>query len=245
MDRVRILRLRSEIREIHRRNRRKQRERLRERGTIPPSIPGFPSRPGKDKNSCDNATHPSDARPESNFSRRQNPPWAAQARPRHHRVVADVNDKNTMTTITDSDFSTFGSEKSKWAILTHNGVVMDPTLKDSILSLDISKTSGANWHGELRYSPFPVKVGDILKVSFSARAKHPFTFSVWLGQQNAPYKSLVSEDNHFGAPMMTTEWQTFTHTWHPFMDEELSRLNFVLGQIDTTVDIKGVALIKS
>lgn len=116
-----------------------------------------------------------------------------------------------MTTITDSNFSTLGKEKSKWAILTHHGIEMNPTLRDSILSLEISKTSGANWHGELRYSPFPVKPGDTLEVTFSARAKHPFPFSVWLGQQDAPYKSLVSEDNHFGSPMMTTEWQTFTH----------------------------------
>jgi hypothetical protein len=157
-----------------------------------------------------------------------------------------VNVNNAMTPIiTDSDFSTFGKAHSKWALLTHEGVGMAPTLKDSVLSLEISKTRGANWHGELRYSPFPVKQGDVFTVSFSARAKHPFSFSVWLGQQNAPWKSLVSEENRFGAPMMAPEWQTFTHTWHPVLEEENSRLNFVLGQIDNTVEIKDVKLAKS
>lgn len=149
------------------------------------------------------------------------------------------------TIITDSDFSTFGKDNSKWAILTHKGVEMKPTLKDSVLSLDISKTLGANWHGELRYSPFPVKAGDTFRVSFSARAKHPFTFSVWLGQQDAPYKSLVREENHFGEEMMTAEWQAFSHTWHPFLEEESARLNFVLGQIDNSVEIKEVKLTKN
>jgi len=149
------------------------------------------------------------------------------------------------TIITDSDFSTFGKDNSKWAILTHAGVVIEPTLKDSVLSLDVSKTHGANWHGELRFSPFPVKVGDTFTVSFSARSKRPFTFSVWLGQQNEPWASLVPKENHFGAPMMPAEWQAFTHTWHPFLDEESARLNFALGQIDTTVEIKDVKLTKT
>jgi len=149
------------------------------------------------------------------------------------------------TFITDSDFRSFGNDNSKWAILIHEGIEMRPTLKDFILALDISKTRGANWHGELRYSPFPVKAEDTFTVSFSARAKHPFTFSVWLGQQNDPWKSLIPEENHFGAQLMTAEWQTFTHTWHPFMDEESARLNFVLGQIDNIVEIKDVKLVKT
>ena len=146
--------------------------------------------------------------------------------------------------ITDPDFSTLGRESSKWTILTHHGVEMVPTVKDSVLSLAISKAQGANWHGELRYSPFPARQGDIFEVTFSARAEHPFTFSVWLGQQDAPYKSLVHEENHFGAPVMNSEWHTYTHTWHPFLSEEAARLNFVLGQIDNTVEIKYVQLSK-
>lgn len=149
------------------------------------------------------------------------------------------------TIIADSNFSTLGKDKSKWVILTHKGVEMKPTVKNSILSLDISKTLGANWHGELRYSPFQVRSGDTFAVSFSARAKHPFSFSVWLGQQDPPHKSLVSNENHFRERMMTSEWQKFTHTWHPILTEESARLNFVLGQIDNVVEIKDVDLAKS
>jgi hypothetical protein len=148
------------------------------------------------------------------------------------------------TTITDSNFSTFGENESKWAILQHEGVEMRPTLKDGILSLDISKTQGANWHGELRYSPFQVTAGDTFTVSFSARATHPFTFSVWLGQRDSPYASLVTEENHFGEEVMPAEWQTFSHTWHACIDEDCARLNFVLGQIDNTVELQDVILIR-
>jgi hypothetical protein len=147
--------------------------------------------------------------------------------------------------ISDPHFSTLGRSESKWAVLTHRGVVMTPSVENSVLRLEISKTSGANWHGELRYAPFPVVAGDIFTVSFSARAKHPFTFSVWLGQQDSPHKSLVSEENHFGEKMMTSDWKTFTHTWKPVLREETARLNFVLGQIDNVVEIKDIKLKKS
>lgn len=144
--------------------------------------------------------------------------------------------------ITDPHFTTLGRPDSRWSILTHQGVIMAPTVQDSVLTLEISQTRGANWHGELRYSPFPVAVGETFMVEFSARAQTPFTFSVWLGQQNAPYQSLVSKENHFGEKMLTAEWQTFTHTWHPVVAEPEARLNFVLGQIDNTVEIKDVSL---
>jgi hypothetical protein len=146
--------------------------------------------------------------------------------------------------ISDPDFTTLGKTDSKWAVLTHKGVVMTPSIENSILRLEISKTSGANWQGALRYSPFPVAAGDIFAVSFSARTKHPFTFSVWLGQQDSPYKSLVSEENHFGEKMMTSDWQAFTHTWKPVLSEKAARLNFVLGQIDNWVEIKDIELNK-
>jgi len=146
--------------------------------------------------------------------------------------------------INDFEFSTFGRQGSKWALLCHNGVEMKPALHDSVLSLKISNTHGANWHGELRYSPFPVRAGDTFVVSFSARAKHPFTFSVWLGQQDAPFKSLVPEENHFGEDRMTSDWKDFTHTWNPFLDEKSARLNFVFGQIDNIVEIRDIKLTK-
>lgn len=153
--------------------------------------------------------------------------------------------KGAMTSIiTDPDFSTLGKADSKWTILTHQGVEMIPTVNEEVLSLAISGTHGANWHGELRYAPFPVREGETFEVTFSARAERPFSFSVWLGQLDAPYKSLVPEENHFGAPMMNPDWHTYTHTWHPNLSEESARLNFVLGQIDNTVEIKYVRLSK-
>ena len=123
---------------------------------------------------------------------------------------------------------------------------MKPTLHDSTLRLDISKATGANWHGELRYAPFPVLPSETYTVSFSAKAERPFTFSVWLGQQDSPHKSLVSDENenHFGEKMMTSEWQTFTHTWKPILSEKAARLNFAFGQIDNVVEIRDVELNK-
>src|ERR1700692_2457162 len=150
--------------------------------------------------------------------------------------------RNITEIISDPNFATLEGSASKWRLLTHKGVVMTPSVKNSILRMEISKTSGANWHGELSYSFFPVAVGDMFTVSFSVRAKHPFTFSVWLGQQDSPYKSLVSEENHFGEKMMTSDWKTFTHTWKPILSEKTARLNFVLGQIDNSVEIKDVKL---
>jgi hypothetical protein len=44
--------------------------------------------------------------------------------------------------------------------------------------------------------------------------------------------------------MMTSQWQTFTHTWKPILTEEAARLNFVLGQIDNVVEIRDVELNK-
>jgi len=146
--------------------------------------------------------------------------------------------------ISDPHFTTLGAATSKWALISHHGVVMTPSVENSVLRLDLAKTSRANWHGELRYSPFPVAVGDLFTVSFSARSKHPFTFSVWLGQQDSPHQSLVSEENHFGEKMMTSDWQTFTHNWKPVLNEKAARLNFVLGQIDNSIEIKDVSLKK-
>jgi len=146
--------------------------------------------------------------------------------------------------ISDPHFATLGKSPSRWALDAHLGIVVTSAVKDVVLHLDISSAQGANWHGALRYSPFPVKAGYTFTVSFSAKATHPFTFSVWLGQQNAPYQSLVSEENHFGEKRMTSEWQTFTHIWKPILNEENARLHFVLGQIDNAIEIKDVSLKK-
>lgn len=144
--------------------------------------------------------------------------------------------------LTDPTFATLGQPASKWIIVTHHDVAMIPTVNDAVLRLEISSTKGANWHGELLYAPFPVAQGETLAVSFEARAKEPFLFSVWLGQRNAPYQSLVPPENHFGEKMMTAEWQTFTHVWHPFVAEAEARLDFVLGRIDNEVEIRAVSL---
>jgi len=156
----------------------------------------------------------------------------------------ESNKQNVIEMISDPHFTTLGESASKWALLTHRGVVMMPSVENSVLRLEISKTSGANWQGELRYSPFPVVAGDIFAVSFSAKAKHPFKFSVWLGQQDSPHKSLVSEENHFGEKVMSSDWEVFTHTWKPVLSEKTARLNFVLGQIDNWVEIKDIELKK-
>jgi hypothetical protein len=147
--------------------------------------------------------------------------------------------------IADPNFSTLREAASKWAVITHKGVKIFPTVEEAVLRLDISHTSGANWHGELRYSPFAVVPGAAFAVSFSVRAKQPFTFSVWLGQRDSPYKSLVPEETHFGEKKMTSDWQTFRHIWRPVLREEAARLNFVFGQIDNTVEIKDVMLTKN
>ncbi len=144
--------------------------------------------------------------------------------------------------ISDPTFRTLCEENSLWKILCHEGVEMSPTIQGAVLALAISDTHGANWHGELRYAPFEVTPSNTYTVAFAVRAKHAFTFSVWLGQMHAPYKSLVPDENHFGEAMMTTEWQSFTHTWHPNLAEPQARLNFVFGQIDNIVEIKDVSL---
>ena len=119
---------------------------------------------------------------------------------------------------------------------------MIPTVDDSTIHLAISNTAGANWHGELCCAPFPVTAGSKLTVSFAARARQPFTFSLWLGQSESPYRSLVAQENHFGEQTMTSEWQTYTHQWHPILSEQAARLNFVLGQIDNKVELKDIHL---
>ena len=92
------------------------------------------------------------------------------------------------------------------------------------------------------FAPFSVTVGTTYRLSFSARAEKPFMFSVWLGQMESPHASLVTKENHFGEKRMTADWQTFTHVWTASRSEPKARLNFALGQIDNTVELKNVAL---
>lgn len=147
-----------------------------------------------------------------------------------------------MTLITDPNFSTWGAPQSKWSITCHKGVVITPTREDDTLRLAIANTSGANWHGELMFAPFAVAEGEGYRLSFFARAQTPFLFSVWLGQAGAPYASLVAADNHFGEKQMSSEWQRFTHTWVAARTEPQARLDFVLGRIDTVVELRSAEL---
>ena len=145
--------------------------------------------------------------------------------------------------IDDPAFWSLGRADSRWELQTHEGVAMRPTVGADVLRLDVSRdTCGANWHGELRYTPFDVACDDILQLAFDARADRPFTFSIWVGQRDAPYQSLVAEENRFQGEWMTPEWKTFRHTWRVVATEENARLNFVLGQIDNVVEIRNVSL---
>ena len=145
--------------------------------------------------------------------------------------------------IQDVGFETLGTADSKWQIQGHQGVDIQHQVEDGAVTLTITGTSGVNWHGEFKYQPFEVKKGNIFEVSFSAKAKTPFKFSVWLGQANAPFASLVSEDNHYGETMMLDDWECFTHTWTAIADEPDARLIFVLGPIDNVVEIEDISLL--
>lgn len=147
-----------------------------------------------------------------------------------------------MTPITDSNFSTFGKPDSCWRIVCHKGVTMEPARQGEVLRLVIGGTSGANWHGEFMFAPFTVTAGATYRLSFSGRAENPFNFSVWLGQMESPHASLVTKENHFGEKRMTSEWQTFTHVWTASRSEPKARLNFALGPINNTVELKNVEL---
>jgi hypothetical protein len=147
-----------------------------------------------------------------------------------------------MTAITDSNFSTFGKPDSRWRIVCHKGVTMMPAKEGDVLRLVIAGTSGANWHGEFMFAPFPVMAGTTYRLSFSARAETPFNFSVWLGQMESPHASLVTKENHFGEKRMTADWQTFTHVWTAARSEARARLNFALGPVDNVVELKAVEL---
>jgi hypothetical protein len=144
--------------------------------------------------------------------------------------------------IVDPEFLTLGDKNSRWTLQAHQGVAITAFVDSALLRLEIENTSGSSWHGELSYAPFPVCVGDIFTVSFSARSLHPHPFSVWLGQRDSPFLSLVPENNQFGEKTMTPDWQTFSHIWKPHMDERLARLNFVLGKIDNVVEIANIEL---
>ena len=146
--------------------------------------------------------------------------------------------------IDDPGFDTFGTPDSKWVIQSHEGVQIQPKVEDGTMSLTITGTCGANWHAEFKYEPFEVKKGDIFEISFSAKAKTPFDFSVWLGQKNEPFKSLVSEDNHYGETKMPDDWEAFTHTWTAVADEPEARLDFVLGPIDNVVELEDISLLR-
>lgn len=145
--------------------------------------------------------------------------------------------------IQDSLFETLGQPQSQWSIKTHQGVQIKPKVDDGTLKLTITETSGDNWHGELLYKPFAVRKGDILELTFSAKAGTPCPISVWLGQANEPYASLVNEEDHFGEQMLLDDWECYTHTFVVQADEPEARLNFVVGAIDNVIEIEDVSLL--
>jgi hypothetical protein len=145
--------------------------------------------------------------------------------------------------IQDTLFETLGTPDAQWVLKTHQGVEITPTTDDGMLSLAITGTSGTNAHAELLYQPFAVKKGDIFEITFSAKAKKPFAFSVWIGQANDPYQSLVDDEDHFGEQMMTDDWECYSHTFTATMDEPNARLDFVLGAIDNVVELEDVSLL--
>ncbi|MBE7158649.1 MAG: hypothetical protein INR62_09500, partial [Rhodospirillales bacterium] len=63
------------------------------------------------------------------------------------------------TSISDASFSNLGGNAAGWTVKTDAGVTAAPTVEDATIRLEISGTSGANWHGELCYAPFPVAAG--------------------------------------------------------------------------------------
>ncbi len=144
--------------------------------------------------------------------------------------------------IDDRAFDTLGRAGSRWVLENHEGVALRPTVEAELLRLEITGAHGANWHGELRYTPFAVAVGDVFELGFEARAERAFTFSVWLGQRDAPHASLVEEEDRFQGQWMTPEWQKFRHRWRAVAAEGKARLNFALGQIDNVVEIRNVGL---
>jgi hypothetical protein len=124
--------------------------------------------------------------------------------------------------IQDTLFETLGTPDAQWVLKTHQGVEITPTTDDGMLSLAITGTSGTNAH---------------------AKAKKPFAFSVWIGQANDPYQSLVDDEDHFGEQMMTDDWECYSHTFTATMDEPNARLDFVLGAIDNVVELEDVSLL--
>ncbi|MAX23363.1 MAG: hypothetical protein CMJ19_02570 [Phycisphaeraceae bacterium] len=146
--------------------------------------------------------------------------------------------------IDDPTFHTLGQPDSNWGLQTHEGVDMQTQVADDTLRLTITGTSGANWHAEFKYEPFAVKKGDVYEISFSAKAKTPFDFSVWLGQKNEPFQSLVTEENHYGQTTMPDDWETFTHIWTVEKDEPEARLDFVLGAIDNVIELEDISLLR-
>lgn len=145
-----------------------------------------------------------------------------------------------MISISQPEFATFGHSNGDWKLRTHKGVTVAHESVDGVLRLTVTGASGVNWHAELQRSPFPVAAGEILRVSFDARASTPFAFSVWLGQQNPPFASLVEAENHFGEKTMTPAWQNFSHRWVAAQTEKMARLNFVVGRLNNTIEIRNV-----
>ena len=146
--------------------------------------------------------------------------------------------------IDDASFETLNQPQSQWQIKAQNGVDIQPQVTDGELSLTIAGTSGQNAHAQLLLGPFEVKTGDVFEVSFSAKAKSPFTFNVQLAQANDPFSSLVAEDDSFGPQMLQDDWECYTHTFTAISDEPNATLNFAVGQVDNVVDLEDISLLR-
>ena len=128
--------------------------------------------------------------------------------------------------------------------MQHCDVSTEAEINGSEIQLCVSHSKGANWHSEFRYGPFSVVEGDIYEISFETKSKFDYTFSVWLGQFNEPYQSLVTDENHFGEELASASWTRYSHRWIVSQSEAKSRLVFVIGPIDNLVEFRNIKLNK-
>lgn len=135
-------------------------------------------------------------------------------------------------------FDAFGS----WETESHGSVTHRALVIGNTALVEQSGTSGIGWHGELRYAPFPVRKGDRVEVSFSARFSHPARFSVWIGQFRDPWQSLVADEDRFDERELEPEWRKFSFRVRIVSDEPEARLNFVFGGQDGIFSLREVAL---
>jgi hypothetical protein len=144
--------------------------------------------------------------------------------------------------IADPGFATLGGSGSRWETESHSGVVHRVSVADGVVQVEQAEASGVDWHGELRYAPFPVGKGEFLDVSFSACFSRPTRLSVWIGQYRKPWASLVTEVSRFDERELGPKWTEFSFRAEIVADEPEARLNFVFGREDGLFSLRDVAL---